>query len=201
MQLEGVFVKYINKIRDNLSKQDFPVFTIYDLKSMLAARKANKEYAYMMLHNLAKRNEIIRITRGVYSFHKDVRIVGFAFQPFYYGLEDALTIRKLWEQGSNPVIVTPRRVRNGVRAFSGRNYVLHRISGKHFFGYELLRYGNIWIPVSDTEKTLIDFIYFKHYLRDDVAMKMIKQVDAKKMRSYLKRYDKRTADKVTHLVK
>ncbi len=194
-------MKYINKIRKNLSSKSFPTFSIYDVKSMLVAQGANPDYAYILLNNLTRRNEVKRITRGMYTFHEDIRVVGFAFTPFYYGLEDALTIRNLWEQGSNPVVITPRKVRNGVRGFHGRNYVLHRIEKTHFFGYDLIRRGNFWIPVSDTEKTLIDFIYFRHYLSEDVLKRIAAIADMKKLKQYLHSYDPRIADKVMRIAK
>ncbi|EQD66731.1 transcriptional regulator, partial [mine drainage metagenome] len=81
-----------------------------------------------------------------------------AFLPFYYGLEDALSLRGFWEQETNPVIITPRKVRNGVRQFDSRNYVVRRIDRKMFFGYTFVNYEEFYIPVSDTEKTLIDLI-------------------------------------------
>ena len=193
-------MKYLNKIRHTLSGGDFPVFSIRDIKVMLASYGAKKEYAYIMLHNMSAKNEIQRITRGIYTFSDDVRVAGFAFAPFYYGLEDALAIRGLWEQGSNPVIITPKKTRTGTRKFIERNYVVHRIDAKHFFGFELLRYGDLWIPVSDAEKTLIDFVYFRHYLRADALERLKRSVDPKKVRKYLRLYDGRLSQKVSRML-
>ena len=184
-------MKYINKIRETFSGEGFPVFSVSDLKVMLDSRGAKRDYVYTLLHNMIANKEITRITRGMYTFRKEVRVVGFAFSPFYYGLEDALSIRGIWEQGANPVIITSKKIRNGSRKFIGRNYVLHRIDRRHLFGYELLKWGDLWIPVSDVEKTLIDFVYFRHYLRGDVLEDMKKRVEIKKLKEYLKRYDKR----------
>jgi len=193
-------VKYINKIRETLSGEGFPVFSISDLKVTLISDGAKRNYAYTLLHNMSAKKEIIRITRGTYTFHREVRVVGFAFNPFYYGLEDALSIRGIWEQGSNPVIITRKRIRSGTRKFIDRNYVLHRIDKRHFFGYELLKLGNLWIPVSDMEKTLIDFVYFKHHLRADVLSDMKKKVEMKKLKEYLDLYDGRFSHKVLRLL-
>ena len=189
-------MKYLNKIREALSGEDFPTFKIKDLKILLASYGANGGYAYTLLHNMASKGEIRRITRGIYTFHDDVRVAGFAFAPFYYGLEDALAIKGFWEQGANPVIITPRKTRTGPRVFNGRNYMVHRIDKKHFFGFELLKYGGFWIPVSDNEKTLIDFLYFRHYLRADVLHELRKASDPRKIKGYLKMYDARFSQKV-----
>ena len=194
-------MKYIDNIRKNLSGKEFPTFSVYDVKSMLAAHRANPNYAYIILNNLVSGNEVRRITRGMYTFHEDIRVVGFAFNPFYYGLEDALTVRGLWEQGSNPVVITPRRIRNGIRKFYGRNYVLRRISKAHFFGHELVKYGDFWIPVSDLEKTIIDFAYFRHYLRKDVLLELVPRINKAKLRGYLARYDPRLAHGVMRMLK
>ena len=78
--------------------------------------------------------------------------------------------------------------------------MVHRIDRKYFFGFELLKYGGFWIPVSDTEKTLIDFVYFRHYLRADVLHKLAKSADRRKIRRYLKMYDKRLSQKVLSLL-
>jgi predicted transcriptional regulator of viral defense system len=135
-----------------------------------------------MIHN----GELKRITKGVYTMNDDITVIGFAFRPFYYGLENALTIRKLWEQGVNPVVVTPRNVRPGARKFGGSNYRVFHINNRMFFGYNLIRYYDFWIPVSDYEKTLIDFVYFKHHLRKDVLIAIKGRLNNKRLRSYLK---------------
>lgn len=193
-------MRYLNKVRQTLSGKGFPVFSIRDIRIILSSQGASKEYAYTLLHNMAARKEITRITRGTYTFHGDVRVVGFAFTPFYYGLEDALSIRGIWEQGANPVIITYRKIRIGTRSFLQRNYVIHRIDRRHFFGFELVKYGDLWIPVSDAEKTIIDFVYFNHYLRPDALRKLKKDVDIGKIRRYLKAYDRRFSDKVMGLL-
>ncbi|MEM0202299.1 MAG: hypothetical protein QXR73_03925, partial [Candidatus Micrarchaeaceae archaeon] len=82
-------MKYVNYVMEKLSKPEFPVFTVSDVKLLLRDRKISANYLYLMLHNLLKKNKIKRITKAIYTFHDDVVVVGFAFQPFYYGLEDA----------------------------------------------------------------------------------------------------------------
>ena len=154
-----------------------------------------------MLHNLEKKGEVYRITSGIYTFQEDIRVVGFAFRPFYYGLEDALYLRGLLEQGSNPVIISTRKVRSGLRSFRGRNYVIHRIGSRHFFGFELIRSGDMWIPVSDVEKTLLDLIYFRHYIQDDSLKGIMRLISKDKIERYLKRYDLRFANKVRLFLK
>jgi predicted transcriptional regulator of viral defense system len=126
-----------------------------------------------------------KITRGAYTFYDEVQYARFAFPPFYYGLEDALSLRGLWEQETNPVIITPRKVRNGIRQFDSRNYIVRRIKRKMFFGYTLLQYEQFYIPVSDIEKTLIDLVYFGIRVPDEVISTMIGKLNRETFNSYL----------------
>ena len=154
-----------------------------------------------MLHNLESRGEIERITKGIYTFHSDISVVGFAFRPFYYGLEYALYVHGFSEQGSNPVVITSRKVRNGIRKFRDRNYVVHRMAREHFLGYQLVKSGNFWVPVSDPEKTLIDMIYFRHYLPESLLKTLLNAAENKKIDAYLEGYEKRFADKVRRIIR
>jgi len=81
----------------------------------------------------------------------------------------------------------PRKVRTGVRTFEGANYIVRRIKREMFFGFELTKYGDFWIPVSGLEKTLIDFVYFRQQLNIEVLMEVRKKVDWKTLNAYLKR--------------
>jgi predicted transcriptional regulator of viral defense system len=99
------------------------------------------------------------------------------------------------------VVITPRHVRVGLRSFGGRNYLVRRISRRMFFGFEMLRYYDFWIPVSDVEKTLIDFAYFREPL-DAGALREIKVRLRKEVLSeYLKRCPKFVAKRVLELLR
>ncbi len=145
-----------------------------------------------MIHS----GEIIRITGGIYTFHKDVEVVGFAFQPFYYGLEDALSIRRLSLQGTNPAVITIRNIRRGTRKFGGRNYLVYNLDKRLFFGYELVKHGDLWIPVSDVEKTILDMLYFGICIRSEILAGIKERVDTEKVGRYLGRYPKRIRKKI-----
>ncbi len=193
-------MKYLKFVRDNFDDARFPVFRSADLRASLGIRGISRAYLKRMVNHMLKTQEIKRITSGIYTFHDDITVVGFAFRPFYYGLENALTLRKLWEQGTNPVVVTPRNVRGGVRKFGEGNYLIQRIDKRLFFGYDLIRYYDFWIPVSDYEKTLIDFVYFDHYLRPDVLSTLKREVDKKKISKYLGAYDPEVRNRIQVLL-
>lgn len=179
-------MKYIGYVREHFKDPKSPVVTLQELNIVLGIKGISPAYLKRLVNYMTKKKELKRITKGIYTMHDDITVVGFAFRPFYYGLENALTIRKLWEQAVNPVVITPRNVRQGTRSFEGSNYRLFRIKKGLFFGYDQVRYYNFWIPVSDYEKTLIDFVYFDHKLRDDVLAELKKKIDTRKLRSYLK---------------
>lgn len=138
---------------------------------MLKGEGVSGPYLDILTHNMVKRVEIKRVTRGIYTFNDESAVVGFAFQPFYYSMENALSLRGMSEQATNFVVMTTRNARTGVRLFEDRNYRVQHINKRHFFGYGLMRYGEYWLPVSDIEKTIIDLVY----LGDHVSNEAIKR--------------------------
>jgi len=178
-------VKYINAVREHFASR--PVFRIRDVKVFLNKQGASDAYIYLLVHNLVKRGEIKRLTRGIYTFRTEAEVTGFAFSPFYYGLQDALSFRKIWEQETNSIVITPRRVRSGQRTIAGAKTVVRRIDRRMFFGFDTIRFHDLYLPVSDVEKTLIDFLYFREPLRKDVLETMREQIRKDVLTSYLKR--------------
>lgn len=178
-------MKYVDQLVENFSMQ--PSFSTGDARRLLS--DISDGYLDVFLHNLTKRNKIHRISRGIYTFHDDSGVVGFAFRPFYYGLQDAMSLHNIWEQETNPVVITPRKVASGLRQFEGANYVVRRINRKMFFGYELMKYGDLWIPVSDVEKTLMDIVYFEQNIPEDALKAFKRKINKEKLLSYLEKCD------------
>ncbi len=176
-----------------------PAFTAREVRLFLSGKGVGKGYADLLLHNLLKRG-LRRIAAGVYTFREEMQLVGFAFQPCYYGLQDALSLRNASEQETNPVVVTPRRVRVGVRRFLGNNYVVKRISRKMFFGFEPVKYGDFWVNASDLEKTLIDFVYFRQPLSDETLAELAPRLDRVKLSGYLLKCSARVRKRVEKLL-
>jgi predicted transcriptional regulator of viral defense system len=191
-------MNYTKKAREHFEKKN--VFTIRDLKNFLP-KKINKNYHYLLIHNLLEKKEITRLTRGVYTFKKDAETIGFAFFPFYYGLQDALSIHGLWEQETNPVIITPRKVRTGIRNIMDSNVLVRKISRKMFFGFKPNKIGEYWVPVSDIEKTLIDLIYYKEPVSPETIKEINKRINKKKLKEYLKKTPEKTRKKINQVLK
>ncbi len=162
-----------------------PVFSSYEARNFFRFRHGPEGYYKLVLNNLVRSGRIYRITRGQYSFYDEIQYVGFAFKPFYYGLQDALSIRNIWEQETNPVIITPRRVRSGIRIFQGRNYLIRWIERSMFFGYSLVEYGDFFIPVADAEKILIDMVYYHEFMPEEVKDEILKVVKKEKLQKYI----------------
>lgn len=181
-------VKYREEFIDYFKERNY--FSAKDAELFLMQKGATKEYARLMLYAMERKGKISRLKRGYYSFNSNLDTIGFIFEPFYYGLQEALSLHGLWEQQTNPVIITTRKVRTGVRSILGRNIVVRRIQRKMFFGYEAKRIGSSFIPVSDAEKTLIDSVYFKVTITKDVLDEMKRRVDKEKLQIYLGRLDR-----------
>ncbi|MEK6847495.1 MAG: hypothetical protein AABX50_00010 [Nanoarchaeota archaeon] len=189
-------IKYIDKIRKFFKES--PIVSIASLKKFI--RKKDNSYIYLIINNLLKKGEIKRITKGYYTIYEDPSLVVFCFKPAYLGLQDALSAHNLWEQETNPVMITSRKVRRGVRKVFSQNIVLKNIDSKYFFGFNYEKQGDFYLPYSDIEKTFIDMIYFKQYLDKETKEEFIKRIDKKKLNSYLKVYPNRFRKRVLNLL-
>ncbi|MFH1722496.1 MAG: type IV toxin-antitoxin system AbiEi family antitoxin domain-containing protein [Candidatus Altiarchaeota archaeon] len=176
-----------------------PCFTLQDAIRLL--KPSEPAYVTLMLHNLVKQEKLFRVRRGVYSAANDPQIVGFAFPPFYYGCQDALSLHGMWEQETNPVVITTRKVRSGLRSFEGSNYLVRRINRTMFFGYESMQYGEYWIPVSIIEKTFIDMVYYRQHMSKELINEFKKQIEKPGLQELLKRCPPRLAKQVTKRLK
>jgi len=175
-------IKHISKIKELV--KEMPVFTSGDIERVVG----NKNYAHLLLHNLVKKGEIFRIKKGWYSFREDSFLSVFCFKPSYLGLQSALSFHDLWEQETNPVVITSKNVRKGVRRVFGVNVVVHYLKPEYLFGVTFLEKEDYLIPVSDVEKTLIDLIYFDQNNDKKLIGEIKKRADEKKTESYLKKY-------------
>ncbi len=187
-------MKYMREFRSHFMRK--PAFTAREAELFLGNRKGSPDYYKLLIHNLLSRREIYRITRGAYTFQEDAQMSGFGFSPFYYGLEDALSLRNVWEQETNPVIITPRKVRVGIRQFEGRNFVVRRIDRLMFFGYTFVDYGDFHIPVSTVEKAFIDFIYYRIELPRELMFAILSRSSRRTINEYLREIPKWLSKKV-----
>ena len=192
-------MKYMKSFIAHFSSN--PAFNSQDAMRFLQNRGASAGYHKLVITNLLKEGKIHKITRGSYTFQDDVQYAGFAFRPFYYGLEDALSLLGLWEQETNPVILTPKKVRPGIRSFEGRNYIVRHISRKMFFGYSYIAYGEFNIPVSTIEKTLIDLLYFKVPISEEVVQNVLAASNMDILKGYAKEIPSSLKSRIAGLIR
>lgn len=186
--------KYLNQIRKFI--RITPAFRVRDIELIVK----NRSYSYLILHHLLKKGEIKKVIKGWYTFYDDPIVSIFCFKPAYIGLQEALSIYDIWEQETNVVIITTRRIRCGVRNVLGNNVILRRIDPRYFFGFDYLKYNDFFIPVSDVEKTLIDLIYFREIPGEEVLQEIKKRLDKKKLEKYLKKFPTKFRKKVVKIL-
>jgi hypothetical protein len=73
-----------------------------------------------------------------------------------------------------------------MRECAGGKVLVRRISRRMFFGFGMLKYFGCWIAVSDIEKTLIDFVYFREPLMQETLKEIRRRMDKEKLNGYLK---------------
>ena len=150
--------KYSEEIEALFKKS--PVVDSNSILRIIRSRKKVSQYNKQLIRNLLLAGKIRRLAKGCYTRHNDPSLAVFCFKPAYLGLQDALSMHNLWEQETIPIIITARKVRQGIRSIMGVNVLIRRIDKRYFFGYEHKNYGDFYFPVSDIEKTFIDMAYF-----------------------------------------
>lgn len=193
-------MKYVQNFLAYFEK--FPIFTTNDVKLFLRKSGGGRDYYKVFMHNLISSERVFQVKRGYYTLHNDPMTAGFAFSPFYYGLETALTYHGLWDYVTPISIITTKKATPGVRSIMERNVSVRRISRKMFFGYSMVKYENLfYIPMADVEKTLIDSFYFHTVFNKEVYAMLLKRMDTKKLRAYLKLCPKVTRSSVESKVR
>lgn len=170
------------------------------IKRIVKNKKKVKQYTKQIIRNLIKKGKIKRIGRGYYTSHNDASLIVFYFKPAYLGLQDSLSFHNLWEQETIPIIITPRKVRQGIRKIMGVNVLVRRIKRKYFLGFSYTK-EPFYLPYSDIEKTLIDMIYFKERITEEAKENIRKKIDKKNLNSYLEVYPIRFRKKVLNFIK
>jgi len=158
--------------------------------------KGNSEYAKQLIRNLILKGVIKKLAKGFYSIEENPELLVFCLQPAYLGLQNALSFYNLWEQETIPVVITSRRVRQGIRKVTGMNVLVRRIEKKYFFGVDYTEDSSDYLPYSDIEKTAIDMVYFNEPLSRGVINKIKKRMDKQKLQVYLRHYPKRIRERV-----
>jgi len=187
--------KHLERIRDLFDKS--PIVDFKSIERIVRFKRKNfkSNYAKLIVHNLLKSGEIKKISKGCYTQYNDNSLISLCF-PSYLGLQSALSFYGLWEQETIPTIVTPQKIRVGIRNVLGGNVLIRRINNKFMFGINYLEEGGFYLPYSDLEKTFIDMFLFRQKINENVLKEFKKRMDKEKLKKYLKIYTKKFREKV-----
>ena len=191
--------KYFKGIM-NLFKNS-PVVDAKSIARIIKSKKHVRQYNKQFIRNLLLKGKVKKLAKGCYTVHDDLSLAVFCFNPAYLGLQDALSFHNLYEQETILVIVTTRKVRQGIRRILDTNVLIRRINKRYFFGFDYEKQGNFFIPYSDIEKSFIDMVHFKERLSKGLLNEIKGRIDKKKLNSYLKVYPKRIRKKVLEMIK
>lgn len=178
--------KYQEEIEGLFKKS--PVVKFSSVERIVKYKRDVRQYCKQLIRGQIKKGKIKRLTKGCYTIHAEPSLAVFCFKPAYLGLQDALSFHELWEQETVPVIITSRKVRQGIRKILGMNVLIRRVNKRYLFGFNYEKQGDLFIPVSDIEKTFIDFVYFKERLGKETENNIKKKLNKKKLVEYLERY-------------
>ena len=186
--------KYMKDIEGFFKRS--PLVTYDSIERLIKNKKQVKQYTKQLIRNLILKGKIKRLAKGCYTVHHDASLSVFCFKPSYLGLQDALSLYELWEQETIPVIVTTRKVRQGIRNILGINVLIRRINKKYLFGFDYIKQGDFYFPYSDLEKTFIDMVYYNENLSKEAKKNIIKKISIKRLDTYLKVYPERFRKKI-----
>lgn len=189
---------YQKKVEELFAKS--AVVSYASVERIIRDRKKRSDYAKQLIRHLIHKGKIQLLMKGSYTSRDDASLLVFCLQPAYLGLQDALSFHQLWEQETVPVVITTRRVRQGVRSVLGTNVLVRRIKNDYCFGFEYVQNGELYLPYSDIEKTLIDMVYFKENIDSTTLLNIKERLDRKKLDTYLKQHPKHVREAVKRLL-
>lgn len=178
--------KYLKKLMDLFAKSQ--VVTFSSIQRVITQEKKKNQYAKQFVRNQIKQGRIQRLTRGLYTSRDEASLLVYGLQPAYLGLQDALSFHDVWEQETIPIIITTRKVRQGIRKVLGTNVFIRRIKKEYFFGVEYRTTGTLYLPYSDLEKTFLDMLYFRERMDKGIITNILKKINKKKLFDYTKLY-------------
>lgn len=177
-------------------------------------KKLNLDY-YRVIRYLIHNKYLVRILRGIFyiksieerklnkidinhleAIREALRIKGIS--NWYFSLETALKLNNLTHEYFNIThVISDKIFRKNPFEIMGHKVKFTKIKT------ELTSFGiiNEKIPYSDTEKTMLDFIYLK--VRGNIKkipVEIFEKCSRKRLLKYSKNYDKKTIEKLKELI-
>ena len=194
----------LNLIRNKFKKEGFYIFSPFDLQKYF---DVSKNTASLFLTRNVKKNNIIKLRRGLYIFFgeyvNEMLIANKVYQPSYISFEYALMFYNIIPETVYPITSATTKI---TREFIIENitYSYYRIKKQAFVGYKKEDFNGQSFLIAEPEKAFIDYLYFVDlgkkalYSRIDVSNlskdKLVKYAKLFKRKSLLnltnKIYDK-----------
>ena len=159
--------------------EKMPVFSLADVAKITKSRN----YAKKLLSRLTKRKIIKKIMRDMYTTNDDLFLIApFLYTPSYISCASALQYHGLISQIPNAIfLMTPKRSKK----IRYKMHLLYQKTNK-YFGFQMVKYQNIWLPIADPEKAFIDSIGI-HPL--NLIYEALDELNPKKLMLYAKKTD------------
>lgn len=187
------------KLSRELRERGLEIFSINDVIKITGE---SNETVRMFLTRHVKNNNIFKIKRGYYSLNKIENKFKLAkvVEDAYISLNSALEYYQTTTQRFRDLdLISNKRIRNMNAGEIELN--VHKVEDKMFFGYEKTDVGDTTVFISNSEKTLIDCIYFSDIVYLGEIKKFIEvmknKLDLEKIKRYLKKINNLSLNKRT----
>jgi len=155
----------MNFIQFNEKMASFSIFSLKDIK------KVDPSFDRRRLSEWQEKGYIKKVVKNFYVF-SDLQIkeqslfliANQIYEPSYVSLEMAFSWHHLIPEGVYTITsVTSKKTTEFKTEFGNFNY--KHIKATLLFGYDLVKYDNRNILISDIEKTVLDYIYFNSQIK------------------------------------
>lgn len=157
-----------------------PVFRLGDVNQIVE----NRVYAKKVIKRMIEKGIVVKIKKGLYTFHKDPFLVStFILKPSYISSVSALYyFHKITQIPTHIFCATIKRPKT--YSFLTKISFFHT---NYFFGFKLVEYENFKIPIATPEKAIIDSVGI-------VPLSLIKEaldeINVERMVEYLEKIGK-----------
>ncbi|MCG2711510.1 MAG: hypothetical protein L6416_04195 [Candidatus Omnitrophica bacterium] len=205
-------MKYLD-LASALKKNKLFIFSLRDVENLFPKEKLKT--SKNDLTRWVKTGRFVKLKRNLYEFVDsglelnipDVYVANKLYSPSYVSLEAALSIYGLIPdiaaQVTSVTTRTTREFKNKYGWFSYRS-----CQKRAFTGYKLMLYEGVKIFIADTEKALVDFIYFSVRRKDSLNFdeerfdkQILKKLSWSKVSKYAKFFNNKTVTALKRLKK
>ncbi len=193
------------EFQNQLSK--YPVFSLKDIQKVML------NFHRIQLDRWERKGYLYKIKQGFYAFSGQELSGQFLFltankiyNPSYISLEKALKFYGLIpDEVFQITSVSTKKTANFETSVGNFNY--RHIKPSLFFGYYLLEFGRQKVLMAESEKAILDYLYFRPELKSADDFREIRvnadsfkeQVDIKKFHKYLESFENKALTKRTKI--